>query len=136
LIKPLTREQEKARARQTALVVAGVVALLAAWTYYRGRVVVPAVLGGASAALTLTGLLLPALAARFHVRWMQLAALLGYVNSRILLSALFYTAFALYGVVSRLAGRDPLRRRAARRESYWSPRKATRQSKEQFERSF
>ena len=41
-----------------------------------------------------------------------------------------------YGVVTRLVGRDPLRRRGARAESYWVERKTTRQAREQFERLF
>jgi hypothetical protein len=126
-----------AQARNTALVVAAVLLAVAAWNLYRGRTTVVAVLGVAGVALVLTGLLLPPLARRFHVFWMQVAAVLGYVNSRVLLTLMYYGVFVPYGVVSRLAGRDPLRRRrGARAESYWTERKQTRQSKEQFERLF
>ncbi|MCA1634321.1 MAG: SxtJ family membrane protein [Acidobacteria bacterium] len=126
-----------AQARQTALVVAAVLFFIAAWNFYRGRTTVVAVAGGIGVALIVTGLLLPALARRFHVFWMKVAAVLGYVNSRVLLTLMYYGVFALYGLVSRLAGRDPLqRRRGAKRESYWTERKRTRQSKEQFERLF
>ena len=41
-----------------------------------------------------------------------------------------------YGFISRLAGRDPLRRRGGGGESYWVERKRTRQGREQFERLF
>jgi hypothetical protein len=125
-----------AQARKTALVVAVVLFLFAAWNFYRGRTTVAAVLSGAGVALVLTGLLVPALARRFHVFWMKVAAVLGYVNSRVLLTLMYYGVFAPYGLVSRLAGRDPLRRRGAKRQSYWTERKSTRQSKEQFERLF
>ena len=124
-----------AQARKTALVVAAVFALIAAWNVYRGRAVVVAIFGGAALALVLAGLLLPRAARRFHVFWMRVAAVLGYVNSRVLLTVLYYGLFAPYGVVSRLV-RDPLRRRGARRESYWVERKRTRQAREQFERLF
>ncbi len=67
---------------------------------------------------------------------MTLAAALGYVNSRVLLTVLFYLVFAPYGFVSRLVKRDPLRRRGGRGESYWTPRKQTRQAREGFERLF
>jgi hypothetical protein len=90
----------------------------------------------AAYALALAGLLAPAVARRFHVFWMKVAAVLGYVNSRVLLTLMYYGVFAPYGLVSRLAGRDPLRRRGAKRESYWTERKTTRQAKEQFERLF
>ena len=125
-----------AQARKTALVVAAVLLLIAAWNLYRGRMTVVAVTGGVGVALVLTGLLVPPLARRFHVFWMKVAAVLGYVNSRVLLTLMYYGVFTPYALVSRLARRDPLRRRGAKRESYWTERKATRQTKEQFERLF
>ncbi len=124
------------QARKTALVVAGVLLAIAAWNLYRGRMTIVAVLGGAGIALIVVGLLLPALARRFHILWMSVAAVLGYINSRILLSVMFYGVFTPYGIVSRLVGRDPLMRRGAKRDSYWIPRKVTKQSKEGFERLF
>ncbi len=124
------------QARKTALVVAGVLLAIAAWNLYRGRMTIVAALGGAGIALIVVGLLLPTLARRFHILWMSVAAVLGYINSRILLSVMFYGVFTPYGIISRLAGRDPLMRRGAKRDSYWIPRKATRQSKEGFERLF
>jgi len=131
-----TAQQERAQARKSALLVGGVFLLLAAWSFYRGRVIPPAVMGGVGASLILIGLLLPALAVRFHVLWMRLAMLLGWVNSRVLLSALYYTAFTAYGIVSKLFSRDPLNRRSAKKDSYWIPRPGTRQPKERFERLF
>ncbi len=124
-----------AQARKTALVVAAVLALIAAWNLYRGRAVVVAVLGGAALLLAVAGLFVPAAARRFHVFWMKVAVVLGHVNSRVLLTALYYGLFTPYGVVSRFL-RDPLRRRGARRESYWVERTRTRQTREQFERLF
>ena len=125
-----------AQARKTALVVAAVLAAIAAWNFYRGRPVVVLVFGGLALALVLAGLLAPALARRFHVLWMKLAVALGYVNSRVLLTLLFYLVFAPYGFFSRLFKRDPLMRHGAARESYWTPRKRTRQTREGFERLF
>ena len=125
-----------AQARKTALVVACVLLAVAAWNLYRGRTTVVAIIGGAGGVLLFVGLLLPSLARRFHVFWMQLAAVLGYVNSRILLSLMYYGVFTPYALISRLAGRDPLRRRGARSETYWVERKTSRQTKQQFERLF
>ena len=125
-----------AQARKTALVVSAVFSGVAAWNFYKGRPAVVAVFGGLALALIVVGLLLPALARRFHVFWMKIAAALGYVNSRVLLSLIFYLVFAPYGFVSRLLKRDPLRRRGAASESYWTQRKLTRQAREGFERLF
>ena len=130
------RQVTNLQARKTALIVSGVLLLLAAWNYHRGRLNVVAVLGIAGLALLLTGLFVPALARRFHVAWMKLAGILGYINSRVLLFLLFYLAITPYGLISRLFGRDPLNRRGAGKASYWIPRKTSKQTREQFERSF
>ena len=124
------------QARNTALIVSGVLLLIAAWNYYRGRMTVVAILGSVGLLLLVMGLFLPAVARRFHVAWMKLAGILGYVNSRILLFLLYYLLITPYGIVSRLVGRDPLNRRGAAKTTYWLPRKTSRQTREQFERSF
>ena len=125
-----------AQARNTALVVAAVLAGIAAWNLYKGRTTIVAILGGLALALVIVGLFVPAAARRFHVFWMTIAAVLGYVNSRVLLSALFYLVFAPYGFVSRLVKRDLLNRRGPATGSYWTERKQTRQTREGFERLF
>lgn len=125
-----------AQTRKTALLVGGVLLLLAAWNFHRGRMMTVIVFGGIGCALAFVGMLLPTLARRFHVLWMRIATALGYLNSHVLLSLMFYGVFTPYGIVSRLIGRDPLKRRDKGRDSYWIPRKNTRQQKEQFERLF
>ena len=137
----MTKRKDKsvvtdAQARKTAFVVAAVLMAIALWNIYRARPVVVAVFGGLALALALAGLALPRVARRFHILWMTLAMALGYVNSRILLGLMFYGIFTPYGIISRLVGRDPLRRRGANGESYWTERKNTRQTREQFERLF
>ncbi|HEV2904316.1 MAG TPA: SxtJ family membrane protein [Pyrinomonadaceae bacterium] len=73
---------------------------------------------------------------KIHIFWMKIALFLGYINSRILLTLIYYGMFTPYGLISRLVGRDPLMRRNATQESYWTERKTTRQSTESFERLF
>lgn len=124
------------QARKTALVVATVLVAISLWNLYRGRPVVVALFSVAALALVIIGLVLPSLARRFHVLWMKVATALGYVNSRFLLGLMFYGIFTPYGFISRLVGRDPLRRRGGRCESYWTERKSSRQRREQFERLF
>lgn len=124
------------QARKTALLVAAVLLLIAAWNFYRGRTIVVVIFGAVGALLLVAGLLIPVAARAFHNAWMRFASVLGHVNSRVLLSLMFYGALTPYGFVSRLAGRDPLKRRAKKQESYWTVRKHTRQAREQFERLF
>ena len=125
-----------AQARKSALLVAAVLLLIGAWNFYRGRMTAVVIFGSAGAALFLVGLFFPPAARGFHKAWMRFAALLGHVNSRVLLTLMYYLAITPYGFVSRLAGRDPLRRRGGGGESYWVERKRTRQGREQFERLF
>ena len=125
-----------AQARKSALLVAAVLLAIAAWNLYRGRPTVVLVFGSLGAALVAVGLLVPPAARAFHTAWMKFAALLGHVNSRVLLTLMYYLVVTPYGFVTRLAGRDPLRRRGSRAESYWVERKSTRQAREQFERLF
>ena len=125
-----------AQARKSALLVAAVLLAIAAWNLYRGRPTVVLVFGILGGALLVVGLLIPPAARVFHTSWMKFAALLGHVNSRVLLTLMYYLVITPYGFVTRLAGRDPLRRRGAKAESYWVERKSTRQTREQFERLF
>ena len=124
------------QARKTALVVSGVLLLVAAWNLYRGRTAVVVIFVSVGALLLVAGLFVRAAARVFHNAWMRLASALGYVNSRVLLTLMYYLVLTPYGFVTRLAGRDPLRRRGKRGESYWIERKLTRQAREQFERLF
>ena len=126
-----------AQARKSVLVVAGALLIFAAWNFYRARFTVGLVLSVAAGMLLVVGLILPPfIAHRFHRVWMSFAAVLGYINSRILLTLMYFGVFAPYGIISRLVGRDPLNRRQAKCGSYWVVRQKTRQTKEGFERLF
>ena len=126
-----------AQARKSALLVAAVLLAIAAWNLYRGRTTVVIVFASVGAALVVAGLLVPPAARAFHTAWMRFAVLLGHVNSRVLLTLVYYLVVTPYGVVSRLARRDPLRRRGrGAAGSHWVERKTTRQPREQFERLF
>lgn len=130
--KQVTNQQ----ARKTALIVAGVLLLLAGWNFYRHRMTVVAILGGIALALIISGFLIPPAARAFHIAWMKLAFVLGYVNSRVLLFLLFYLLVTPYGLIAKLFGHDPLNRRTQKHDSYWIPRENSRQTKDGFERSF
>jgi len=124
------------QARKTAFVVAAVLFAIALWNVYRGRMTQVAVFASVAGALVLIGLFVPVAARAFHRFWMGLASILGYVNSRILLSLLYYGLFTPVGLVRRLIGRDPLKRRGSAQSSYWITREYTRQTKNEFERLF
>lgn len=123
-------------ARKTTLVVAAAFALASALFWYRGRQTALIVAFAIAIALTTIALFIPKLVKSFHRGWMTFAFALGYVNSRILLTLIYFLIFVPYSIVSRLVGRDPLQIRQKPSDSYWHKRQATRQTQEQFERLF
>ena len=122
--------------RKSAFIVGAVLLLIAAWNTWRGRPMVYWPTGAAGLVLLLTGLFSASGSRKFHRLWMRLAHALGYVNSRILLSAIYFLMMTPYGLVLRVLGRDTMNRRRSEGQSYWIPRSKTRQSREQFERLF
>ena len=53
--------------------------------------------------------------------WMALAEALSWVSTRVVLAIVFFIAVTPIGIVKRLTGWDPLRRRGKASESYWRP---------------
>lgn len=123
-------------ARKTCLVVAAVSAAVFVFAWYRGGVRTMYVTAAVSAVLIVIGLFTPPIAILFHRGWMRFAHALGWVNSRIILSLVYFLVFVPYKVISRIAGRDPLALRQPQGASYWTKREKTRQAKEGFERLF
>jgi hypothetical protein len=84
---------------------------------------------GLAAVLLLPALLAPRLLAPAHRLWMALAEGLAWINTRILLSIVFFGVVTPMGVVMRALGRDPMRRgfdpRAATYRVPRQPRPAT-----------
>ena len=124
------------QARKTALSVGVALLAAAAWSFWRGHSGRAEFFGGAGACLIVLGIVAPQLTLPFHVAWMKFATALGYINSRVILSIMYYGVLAPVGLVMRVAGRDPLNRRRKPAESYWIPRPKPRQDHEQFERLF
>ncbi len=62
------------------------------------------------AALVVVGLILPVLLGPVHWLWMGFGHVMGYINSRIVLSILFFLVFLPTGLVIRIFGRDAMDR--------------------------
>jgi hypothetical protein len=71
-------------------------------------------------ALTVVYYAIPPLRRSVYLGWMYLAFPIGWVLSHVLLAIVYYLVFTPIGLIMRLLGRDPMRRRfEPERKSYW-----------------
>ena len=106
--------------RSFGLTVGGVLAGIAAFSAWRGHVVRAEAVGVIAALLIVLALVRPAMLARPAAGWSRVGHVLGWFNSRVLLTAMFVLIIWPTGFLSRLFGSDPLDRRR-RSGSMWSP---------------
>jgi hypothetical protein len=86
--------------------------------------------------LAATGLFKPALLGLPYRVWMRLAAALGWLNTRILLGLVFYVIMVPFGLIMRLAGKDPLAQRFDRNAVSYRVAAKRRPNHSHFERPF
>jgi Saxitoxin biosynthesis operon protein SxtJ len=72
-------------------------------------------------------LVAPRVLAPAHRLWMGLAELLGWINTRIVLSIVFFAVITPMGAVMRLLGKDPMRRGFERTASTYRVNRTARQ---------
>lgn len=63
-----------------------------------------------TAVATVWGLVHPSSLKPLYWLWMKLALILGWINTRIILSIVFYVVILPFGLVMRLFGKDPMHR--------------------------
>jgi hypothetical protein len=101
---------------------------LLAWRGHDRPATVAAVIG----AVLIAGALVAPAALRTPNRvWWRFATVLGWINSRILLTAFFFVVLTPAGWIMRLAGRSPLR--SVRPDSNWAPHDDTRHGPKHYE---
>ena len=100
----------KTQLRSFGLIVGGGFALIGVWrVLLRGEEprMWALILSGA---LVVSALVAPAVLTPFHRVWMRIGETLGWVNSRIILSVVYYLVVFPVGIVRRFAGSDPMHR--------------------------
>ena len=111
--------QETKRLRSFGLLVGGMFALIGLWpAVWRGQPLRlwSLILGGLLLGLALAW---PRSLTQVYRLWMTVGEVLGWVNTRLILGALFYLLFTPVGLYLRLRGKDPMRRTwAPEAESY------------------
>jgi hypothetical protein len=133
----LLKKKSRRAEREFGLIVGGVLVLLSAWWFYRGKfptlspITLP--LGGL---LVLLGLIFPAALVWPNKAWMALAEGLSFVTTRIILAFVFFVIVTPIGFVKRLFGWDPLSRRAPASDSYWVPYSERQKDPRHYEKMF
>jgi len=122
--------------RKFGLTVGGAFFLLGLASRWRGHATAPIVLWILGALLISPALVVPAVLRPIQRYWMGAAAVLGNINTRIILSAFFYAVLTPIGFVLRLF-RDPLDRAWDNAEpSYWVHRKPQPVDPASYDRQF
>jgi hypothetical protein len=96
--------------RKFGLTVGGAFAILGTISWWRGHEIPPRVLWTLGVLLVVPGLVAPTILAPVERAWMRFAAVLAYVNTRILLTVLFYLVMLPIGLIRRIT-QDPLDRK-------------------------
>ncbi len=105
--------------RNFGFLFAGLGAVLGAYLLWKGSSAwLWSLCGGA--AFLLGGLFAYPLLRPLYLAWMRFAFILGWVNTRIILSLFFYVILTPTGVIMRLLGRDPMERKFDKSAgTYW-----------------
>jgi len=107
----------------------GLIAALLAW---RAKPLAAEICAGVGASVGLFSLLFPRAARPVHRAWMAVAGVLGRINTTILLSLFYLVMVTGFGLVFRLIRRDALRMRRRPADSYWVPKKISKDAASYF----
>jgi hypothetical protein len=131
-----TGHQERARLRRFGLTVAAGFAIIGAVSRWRGHETPPAVLWTLAAALLAPAVIAPTILGPVERGWLVLGSWLGWVNTRVILTVLFYVAVTPIALVMRRF-RDPLDRRLHEtKPSYWIRRPSTPLNPKAYQQQF
>jgi Na+/proline symporter len=121
--------------RSFGLSVGGVLCVIAAALFWRGRPIRAEVIGAIGGMLVLLGAVRPPLLKWPNVYWWRFARVLGHFNARVLLTVMFVVVFVPLGLIWRLTGKDPLARRRTARPG-WSPYPARYRDRRHYQRMY
>lgn len=121
--------------RSFGISVGSVLLLIAAFLVWRERMTGAQITGGIGAVLLILGLTAPPLLKWPSAVWWKFALVLGYVNARVILTIAFVTLLTPMGVLWRIIGRDPLRRKRGNFEG-WSAYPARYRDRNHFNRMY
>ena len=120
-IESLTRQEDRKFGYTFAAIVAVLFGFVLPWLFDFERPVVPFAI---AAVFVVWATVRPTSLVYFYKPWMRFATVVGFVNSRILLSIIFYLLFTPIALIIKLIGKDAMSRKVYEKsdqESYWIP---------------
>ncbi len=122
--------------RKFGLTVGTAFAVLGAISWWRGHELPPRVMWTVAALLIVPGAIAPGILGPVHKGWMAFATVLGHINTRIILTVVYYLVMTPIGLVMRLF-RDPLNRSLRdRTPTQWVKCESRPVDLERYERQF
>ena len=123
--------------RQFGLAVGGVFLLLGLWWLFRHKfTTIAPFFAGLGGVLIVLGAVLPRALVLPNRGWMAMAEGIAFVSTRVILGIVFFLVVTPIGVVKRLSGWDPLRRRGPGASSYWVPYPERQRDRRHYEKMF
>jgi len=123
--------------REFGLLVGLMAILIGSRGIYQGRQgAVATGLLGVGSALAILAIFFPRALVLPNRWWMALARWLSLITTPIILGIIFFLVVMPIGVIKRLLGWDPLRRRAPSAVSYWVPYNARQKDPRHFEKMY
>lgn len=134
-MKARRNQHPQFKERSFGISVGPVLLLIAAFLLWRGRVTAAEITAGIGAVLLVLGLTKPILLKWPSAVWWKFAMVLGHVNARVILTIAFLLVLTPIGLLWRIIGRDPMRRRRRNFEG-WSAYPARYRDPNHFNRMY
>ena len=134
-MKPKKHQHPQFKERSFGISVGTVLLLIAAFLVWRGRLTGAQITGGIGAVLLVLGLTRPILLKWPSAVWWKFAMVLGFINARVILTIAFLIILTPIGLLWRVIGRDPMRRRRQNFEG-WSAHPARYRDRNHFTRMY
>jgi hypothetical protein len=123
--------------KQFGLVLAGILLMFGVVNCLKGRINIYPWFFGLSAITILLALTTPKYIKPIFIVFTKVGHAIGWVNSRIILSFIYFIFITPIAVIMRITGRDLLDRKIDKKEaSYWVKHAATKSTKEKLEKQF
>lgn len=134
-MKQRKNQHPQFKERSFGISVGPVLMVIAAVLAWRGRITTAEIIGGIGAVLLVLGLTKPVLLKWPSAVWWKFAMVLGHINARVILTIAFLLVLTPIGLLWRVIGRDPMRRRKQNFEG-WSAYPARYRDPNHFNRMY